>query len=70
MKLAYCDFIAYVLRAALNETLNDATSAIELTSVSDIQWDLNPDGSFRSPTKTILVKDFNDTSYKITIEQV
>lgn len=70
MKLVYCDFIAYVLRTALKEVLNDPSSAVELLSVSNIEGDWNSDGSFKSPTKTIFVKDSNNSVYKITVEQV
>lgn len=68
MRLAYCDYIAMVIRNALEA---DIVSNLwtHVGSVSRINWDLNTDGSFRSTKKTLTVTDNNGKVYIVTIEE-
>jgi DNA-directed RNA polymerase delta subunit len=66
--IVYCDYIANLIQKNLK--FDDSRYMSMLTSVGSMQYDLNPDGSFRSPTKTIMVEDINGNKYKITVEEV
>ena len=66
MIYAYCDYIAHTIQKNLKK--HDVDGLID--SVGSLQFDLNPDGSYRSPKKTISVVDKNGTAYRITIEEV
>tara|TARA_R100001082_G_scaffold110148_2_gene89177 strand:- start:3496 stop:3717 length:222 start_codon:yes stop_codon:yes gene_type:complete len=65
-KMVYCDFIAFKIL----ENLKTAKLNFQPLQVSKIYFDLNTDGSFRSTTKTIFVKDSNGTAYKIQVEEL
>ena len=65
--IKYCDYIANLIQKNLK--FDDHRYLSMLTSVGNMQYDLNPDGSFRSTTKTILVEDMNGNKYKITVEE-
>jgi hypothetical protein len=66
MILAYCDYLAHVISKNLKK--NDQDGLID--SIGKVQFDLNPDGSYRSTKKTISVMDKHGTAYTITIEEV
>jgi hypothetical protein len=65
MILAYCDYIAHIIQKNLKR--NDQEAMID--SVGSVNFDINPDGSYRSPKKTISVIDKHGTAYTITIEE-
>lgn len=62
MKLAYCDFIADLIRRAITNN--------EKTKAGPVQWDLHPDGYMLSTTKTILVSDWQGKKYKVEIKEI
>jgi hypothetical protein len=66
MILAYCDYLAHIIGKNLKK--NDQDGLID--SIGKVQFDLNPDGSYRSTKKTISVMDKHGTAYTITIEEV
>ena len=66
MILAYCDYIAHIIHKNLKK--NDQEGLLD--SVGKVQFDLHPDGSYRSPKKSITVIDNHGTAYQITIEEV
>jgi hypothetical protein len=66
MKLAYCDYIASLLRDSLAE---DDSGLISWLEVSRVQADLSPDGYLVSTKKTILAKDHQGKSYRVTVEE-
>jgi hypothetical protein len=69
--LVYCDFIADRIRKALVVVSNNAfMEPVALTNVGKIEWDLDEDGSFVSPKKTMIVTDGNGKSYRIIVEEV
>ena len=63
--IAYCDYIAYVIRQALLKP--DPEMMIGL--VGQIQWDLNELGAFMSTKKKIEMYDMNGKEYIITVEE-
>ena len=63
LRLAYCDYITHVITKAIPKA-----TEIKLRNI-EIKMDLNEDGSFRSPKRTIIVKDQYDKSYTITVEE-
>ena len=65
MKLAYCDKIAHEIRLALSPVDVDGIIA----EVGPIRWDLDENGAFRSPAKTITVYDVNGKAYMITVQE-
>lgn len=64
--VVYCDYIAHLISKELKA--NDTERL--LSSVSRPQYDLAPEGAFRSTKKTIEVEDRNGTKYRITVEEV
>ena len=65
MILAYCDYIAHIIQKNLKKNDQDAM----IDSVGKVQFDLNPDGSYRSTRKILNVVDKHGTAYVITIEE-
>jgi hypothetical protein len=65
MILAYCDYLAHIIQKNIKK--QDMEGIID--SVGSVNFDLNPDGSYRSPKKTISVVDKHGTAYTITIEE-
>lgn len=66
MTLVYCDYIADLIRTAIQNKMD--TEIIK--TVGTVRRDLDDeDGSFVSPKKIIFVTDFNETEYRITIEE-
>jgi len=68
LKLAYCDKIAFEIRKALGAIAGRDPDGI-VESVGSIDWDLNDDGSFRSPAKSITVFDTNGKAYIVSIQE-
>jgi hypothetical protein len=66
--LAYCDYIAHLVSKNLKAV--DTTSEKLLSSVSRPQYDLTPDGGFKSTKKTIDVEDRFGKKYRVTVEEV
>lgn len=66
MILAYCDYIAHIIQKNLKR--NDTEGFVD--SVGKVNFDLDPDGSYRSTKKTISIVDKHGTAYLITIEEV
>lgn len=66
MMLAYCDYIASLIRGNLKA--NDVDKL--LSSVSAPQLHLAASGAFLSTRKTINVEDRHGKQYRITIEEV
>ena len=67
--LAYCDYIADVVRKGLVE--NTAAPKSLVKDVGSIKMDLHPEeGYFVSTMKTIEVIDINNKIYKITVEEI
>ncbi len=69
--LAYCDFIASVIKKAVVSTIQNPFSEVQLTSVHGPKYDLDPvDGYMLTTKKTMEVTDGNGKRYKITIEEI
>lgn len=68
LRLAYCDKIAFEIRKALTALVKCDPDRI-IGEVSGIDWDLNDDGSFRSPAKSITVYDTNGKAYIVSIQE-
>lgn len=66
-KLAYCDKIADTVRRALQQP--DPDGIIAADGVGRIQWDLDEQGAFRSPAKSITVYDRNGKAYIVSIQE-
>lgn len=63
--IVYCDYIASLIVGNLKA--NDTEKLI--SSVGRPQYDLGPDGSFRSTKKVIEVEDRFGTKYRVTVEE-
>lgn len=63
--LAYCDYIAHTIVGNLKA--NDTERL--LSSVSRPQYDLTPEGGFKSTKKTIIVEDRFGKKYRVTVEE-
>ncbi len=67
--LKYCDFIADRVRKGLVNSMNDSLEPVRLKDVGRVQFDLGPQGEFRSTSKTIMVEDAYGSKYRVTIEE-
>lgn len=65
MKLAYCDYIAHVMKQGLSMLDNKKL----ISAVGVINFDTNADGSFMSTKKTFKVKDMQGKTYIVTVEE-
>ena len=65
IKLAYCDYIACVIRDSLKKL--DFEGLIK--RVGGVNFDIVENGMLISSKKTIFVTDKNDKTYRITIEE-
>ena len=65
MILPYCDYMAHIIQKNLKKV--DENGLID--TVGKVHFDLNPDGSYRSPKKTISIVDVHGTTYTVTIEE-
>ena len=66
MKIAYCDYIAHIIRE--NLLINDNESMLD--GVGNIQYHLDDEGSFASTMKTIDVIDMQGKAYRITVQEL
>ena len=64
--VVYCDYIAHTIVGNLKA--NDTEKLI--ASVGRPQYDLTPEGGFRSTKKVIDVEDRFGTKYRVTVEEV
>ena len=63
--IAYCDYIA----ATISKELKANDHERLLASVGRPQYDLTPEGSFKSTKKTIMVEDRFGKKYRVTVEE-
>jgi hypothetical protein len=67
--LAYCDYIANVIRTSLREDTSNPLSLVD--TVTPVIMDLHPDeGYMLSTKKTVEVFDKNGKKYLVTVEEV
>jgi len=66
--MRYSDYIAHLIKKFLSPA--DSAGEQMLQDVSQIHWDLTPDGTFLSTKKTIFVTDEAGNKYRITVEEV
>jgi hypothetical protein len=64
--LAYCDYIAFLIR----ENLMDLDKNHLLDEISRVQFDIGMNDEFCSTTKTIDVLDMQGKQYRITIQEL
>ena len=66
LKLAYCDYIAEMIKLAFT---NDKPDNL-IQKVDPVKWDLHPEkGYFVSTKKTVFMEDVNGKKYKVTVEE-
>ena len=63
--LAYCDYIAHLCRATLQN--NDAQNLIY--AAGPVRLDLDARGAFNSTSKRFEVTDVNGRKYTVTVEE-
>jgi hypothetical protein len=66
--LAYCDYMAKVINDALKKDSHVYGSFVD--SVGRVNYDLGPQGEFRSTKKTMTVVDRNGKNYIVTVEEI
>lgn len=66
--LAYCDYIAKVVRDALKFDSQKFDTYID--NVGMTRYDVNEEGSFMSTKKTMSVVDIQGKLYRVTVEEV
>lgn len=65
-KLAYCDYIAFLIR----ENLMELDKNHLLDEVGRVQFDIGMGDEFTSTTKTIDVLDMQGKQYRITVQEL
>ena len=65
MKLAYCDYIAHVMKQGLS--MMDNKKLISAVGVTNYDTDAN--GAMLSTKKTFKVKDMQGKTYTVTVEE-
>jgi hypothetical protein len=67
--MAYCDYIASVIRKGM---VSDTSSPLSyIKNVSGVHYDLHPnEGYMMSTAKTIVVEDKNGKHYRVTVEEM
>jgi hypothetical protein len=68
MEPVYCDYIAHTIQRDLK--FQDSRDRELLSSVGVVNYDLDKNGVFLSPKKTIRVEDIYGKVYQITVEEV
>lgn len=68
MKLAYCDYIAHLIKTYVLAMDNDHQKLID--EVGHVQFDIGNHGEYLSTTKTIDVLDINEKQYRITVQEL
>jgi hypothetical protein len=66
--LVYCDYIAEVIKQAINKDITRAESL--LCGAGSVRFDTDADGAYLSPTKFVNVADINGRLYEITIKEI
>jgi hypothetical protein len=66
--LAYCDYMAKVIKDSL--TKDSLVFGSHIGDVGKVQYDLGPNGEFSSTKKTLSVMDRNGKAYRVTIEEM
>jgi len=66
--LVYCDYIAEVIKQAINKDLGRHESLI--AGCGGVRYDTDTEGAFASTTKFINVADINGRLYEITIKEI
>lgn len=66
--LAFCDYIAFRTRKALDEITK--SNDTYLKEVSKVEFDLSESGSFLSTKKTMIVTDHSGKKYRLTVEEI
>jgi len=64
--LAYCDYIAYLIR----ENLMNLDSNHLLDEVGRVQFDIGMGDEFTSTAKTIDVLDMQGKQYRVTVQEL
>jgi hypothetical protein len=65
MKMAYCDYIAHVMKQGLSMLDNKKL----ISAVGVINYDTDANGSFVSTKKSFKVKDMQGKAYTVTVEE-
>lgn len=68
MKLAYCDYIAFLIATELKSL--DTNGQRLLSSVDRVQFDVGHHNEFLSTTKTIDVEDRFGKQYRVTVQEL
>jgi len=66
--LVYCDYIAEVIKQAINKDLGRHESLI--AGCGGVRYDTDTKGAFTSTAKFINVSDINGRLYEITIKEI
>jgi hypothetical protein len=66
--LVYCDYIAEVIKQAINKDLGRHESLI--AGCGGVRYDTDTKGAFASTSKFINVSDINGRLYEITIKEI
>jgi hypothetical protein len=66
--LVYCDYIAEVIKQAINKDIGRHESLI--AGCGGVRYDTDTKGAFASTTKFINVSDINGRLYEITIKEI
>jgi hypothetical protein len=61
----FCDYIAFRIRKGLN--VIDPEGIIKW--VGHVEYDLDDQGAYAGPKKTLIVEDKNGKKYKVTVEE-
>jgi hypothetical protein len=62
----YCDYIAHLI--STNILANDVDDERILKMLSQVKYDIHPDGYMMSTKRVMTVVDKNNKRYKITVE--
>jgi site-specific DNA-adenine methylase len=68
MPLVYCDYIAEVIKQAINKDITRPESL--LCGAGSVRFDTDANGAYLSPTKHINCADINGRLYEITIKEI
>ncbi len=66
--LVYCDYIAEVIKQAINKDITRHESL--LAGAGSVRFDTDANGGFASTTKFINCADINGRLYEITVKEI
>lgn len=66
--IAYCDYIAYVIKEAINRDASQKDSY--LVGAGSIKFDVSINGEYQSTKKFISVSDCNGKLYEVIVREV